>query len=305
MSIVETQIKFVVGSRKLFAVPRQLDSLSFTLDHLLGNKILDFAKSADAALQGYRILSAPIGKFSELCNAKPGYVVGGFQSYRRCYIDMAGSYSDYLARFSSKTRSTFNRKKRKLAEHSGGELDIREFRSPDEMEAFLAEAIPLSRKTYQARLLDAGLPESEDARNQMLALARADCVRAYLLFVGDKAVSYLYLPIEDGIISYAFLGYDPQIANLSPGTVLQLDALERLFVENRYRYFDFTEGEGAHKAMFGTDSVAACSFFLLKGSVVNRTLLGCLAAFDGSINACKRVAEKSGVQATLRRVLKG
>jgi CelD/BcsL family acetyltransferase involved in cellulose biosynthesis len=184
-------------------------------------------------------------------------------------------------------------------------LDIREFRSPDEMETFLDEAIPLSRKTYQARLLDAGLPEGEIALNQMLALARADCVRAYLLFVDNKPVSYLYLPIEDGIISYAFLGYDPQIANLSPGTVLQLDALERLFAENRYRYFDFTEGEGAHKAMFGTDSVAACSFFLLKGSVTNRTLLGCLAAFDGSINACKRLAEKSGIQANLRRVLKG
>jgi CelD/BcsL family acetyltransferase involved in cellulose biosynthesis len=305
MMIDETKTKFVIGSRQIFAATRTLETVSFTLDHLLGHKTVAVPSSAQRNADGYRVLSVPLNRYAEFINSNKDSVVGGFQSYRRFYIDMAGSYADYLGRFSSKTRSTFNRKRRKLAEFSGGELDIREYRTPEDMDIFLNDAIPLSRRTYQARLLDAGFPESDAAREEMIEMARADKVRAYLLFIDNKAVSYLYLPIHDGIILYAFLGYDPDIANLSPGTVLQLDALERLFAEGQYRYFDFTEGEGAHKAMFGTDSVEACSFFLLKATIGNRFLLNGLKIFDGSIATFKRLAEKSGVQANIRKMLRG
>jgi hypothetical protein len=77
--------------------------------------------------------------------------------------DGGRSYQDYLAGFSSKTRSTLGRKYRKLAERSGGALDIRDFNRADQIDAFMADAVPLSRRTYQTRLLDAGLPEGEQA----------------------------------------------------------------------------------------------------------------------------------------------
>jgi CelD/BcsL family acetyltransferase involved in cellulose biosynthesis len=302
---IGTKIKFVVGSRQIFAVTRRLETMSFTLDHLLGHNPVTIPSSKNHSADGYRILSAPLTRYAEFINANDNFVSGGYQSYRRFYIDMTGSYPDYLARFSSKSRSTLNRKRRKLADFCGGELDIREYRTPEEMDSFLSLAAPLSRRTYQARLLDAGLPETPSAREQMLALAATDHVRAYIMFIDNKPVSYLYLPIQDGIILYAFLGYDPEIANFSPGTVLQLDALERLFAEGQYRYFDFTEGEGAHKEMFGTHSVEACSFFLLKATIGNRILLNGLKIFDGSIASLKRLSEKSGLQANIRKMLRG
>lgn len=247
----------------------------------------------------------PEGAMADILGGNPDHVVGGFQAYRRYYIDMANSFDAYFARFSSKTRSTLNRKRRKLAAESGGQLDIGEYRSPQEIADFLELALPLSRLTYQARLLDAGLPESDAARTEMLERAQEDRLRAYLLFMGGRPVSYLYLPIDNGVISYAFLGYDPDVAALSPGTVLQLEALERLFAERKYRYFDFTEGEGAHKQLFGTDSAAACSFFLLKGTAVNHLLLGTLRAFDSSVATAKRLAEHGGAAKRIRQALRG
>jgi hypothetical protein len=301
----KTKIKFVVGSRQIFAVSRKLETISFTLDHLLGHKPVSISSSTNQNSDGYRVLSAPLTRYADFVNANDGFVSGGFQSYRRFYIDMAGTYPDYLARFSSKTRSTLNRKRRKLMEFSDGALDIREYRTPEEMDHFLSLATPLSRLTYQARLLEAGLPETPLAREQMLAMAKADRVRAYMLFINNQAVSYLYLPIEDGIILYAYLGYDPKIANFSPGTVLQLDALERLFAEGQYSYFDFTEGEGAHKEMFGTNSVEACSFFLLKATISNRALVTGLKTFDSCVSIFKRLAEKIGLQSNIRKMLRG
>lgn len=304
MSYSVVPIKFVIGSRKLMTVPRQLVSVSFGLDHLVSGAMPEFPAADDNA-DGYRVLSAPQSAVDDILARHPGHIIGGFQAYQRYYIDMAGDFAGYLARFSSKTRSTFNRKRRKLAELSGGTLDLREYNRPDQIAEFMEHAVPLSRRTYQTRLLDAGIPESAQAVAAMCELAQADSLRAYLLFLDGKAISYLYLPIENGIISYAFLGYDPDYAQLSTGTVLQLEAMERLFAESRYRYFDFTEGQGAHKAMFGTDSVAACSFFLLKPSATNRLLMGSLNAFDSSVAAAKGLAERSGALANMRKMLRG
>jgi len=302
MTSAAVPLKFVVGSRKLLEVRRQLCTVSFDLARLIEGRMPPFPD--DGAAEGYRVLSAPQAAVPSIRERHPGYLLGGFQAYRRFYIDMAGSYAEYLARFSGKTRSTLGRKRRKLAELAGGTLVVREYRSPAEIEDFLAHALPLSQRTYQTRLLDAGLPEGPEARAAMLREARADAVRAYLLFVGGEAVSYLYLPVEDGTVTYAYLGYDPAFAAHSVGTVLQMEALERLFAEQRYARFDFTEGEGAHKALFGTDCIEACSFLLLKPTLANRALIGSLDLFDAAVAKAKRLALRSGATGTLRRLLR-
>jgi CelD/BcsL family acetyltransferase involved in cellulose biosynthesis len=138
----------------------------------------------------------------------------------------------------------------------------------------------------------------------MKELARKDEIRAYILYAEGKPISYLYLPTTGGRVIYAYLGYDPDFARLSVGTVLQMEVLERLFAEARYRYFDFTEGEGEHKKMFGTASIEACSFFLLKPSLVNRALIGGLNAFDGTVALAKRAAQRSGALAHARQMLR-
>jgi CelD/BcsL family acetyltransferase involved in cellulose biosynthesis len=305
MSKAIVPVKFVIGSRKLFAVPRSLDTVAFGLEDLVSGNPPPFPQ-ADARSDGLRILSAPVAALDGIRARFPRHIIGGLQSYERFYIEMEGrSYADYLAGFSSKTRSTFNRKRRKLAELSGGALDIREFNRESEVEAFMADSVPLSRRTYQTRLLDAGLPEGKDAIAGMKALARHDLMRAYILYLEGQPISYLYLPTTGGIVTYAYLGYDPNHAHLSVGTVLQMEALERLFAEKRYRYFDFTEGEGAHKQMFGTASVAACSFFLLRPSVTNRLLIGSLNSFNGGVALAKSLAERGGALAHMRRMLRG
>jgi CelD/BcsL family acetyltransferase involved in cellulose biosynthesis len=299
-----SEVKFIIGARKLFGVKRRLQTVAVRLPELTTG-FVPVLPPLGPADDGYRILSAPAGALAQLTSAYPDYVLGGIQYYQRHYIDMAGSFSDYLAQFSSKTRATLRRKQRKLAELSGGQLDVRCYRTPAELTLFLDAAAPLSRLTYQTRLLDAGLPEDAASRAEMLALAAADRVRAYLLWCDGRALSYLYLPVQAGVIDYAYLGYDPAVASLSPGTVLQLAALEQLYQEGRYRYFDFTEGEGAHKALFGTAAVAAYSCLLLKPGLSNRLLLSGLDYFGHAVALGRSIAVKAGIAVSLRRLVRG
>jgi CelD/BcsL family acetyltransferase involved in cellulose biosynthesis len=111
-------------------------------------------------------------------------------------------------------------------------------------------------------------------------------------------------PVVGATLVYAHLGYDPDHARLSPGTVLQMEALERLFAEQRYRWFDFTEGEGAHKAMFGTGSAQCSSFVLLRPTLANRPLLGARGAFDAGVAGARTLAERSGALARIRAGLR-
>ena len=282
-------------------MPRQLVTWSFGLEQVLADRL---PAAPPAGRDGVRVLSVPTARLADAHAHYPGFIAGGRQDYRRHYIDMGQSFADYMGRFSGKTRSTLRRKARKLAEEAGGGYAVTEHRTPSEIEAFLAAALPLSARTYQARLLDAGLPGDPAARRAMLEAAEDGRMRAFLLHAGGAPVAYLSLPVTGATLVYAHLGHDPDWARLSPGTVLQLDALERLFAEQRFRWFDFTEGEGAHKAMFGTGWAACSSLVLLEPTVANRTLLSARDAFDAGVAGARALAERSGALGRIRTLLR-
>jgi CelD/BcsL family acetyltransferase involved in cellulose biosynthesis len=293
-------IDFTLGSRRLLSVPRSLSTWAFSLEDVLAGALPDAPPSGR---DGVRVLSAPTARLAAVTAHYPGFIAGCRQDYRRHFIDMGQDFEAYMGRFSGKTRSTLRRKARKLAEEAGG-YTVTEHRTPAEIAAFLAAALPLSARTYQARLLDAGLPGEEPARRAMLEAAEAGLMRAFLLHAGGAPVAYLSLPVAGETLVYAHLGYDPDWARLSVGTVLQMDALERLFAERRFRWFDFTEGDGAHKEMFGTHSAACSSLVLLEPTIANRTLLGARAGFDAGVAGAKALAEQSGALGRIRALLR-
>ena len=300
----QVTIDFTLGSRRLIAVPRRLAAWSFTLEDVLAAEAGGALAAAPAAgPDGLRVLSAPSAALPAILARFPDLIPGARQDYRRHYIDMSLGLDGYMQRFSGKTRSTLRRKAKKLAEEAGG-TTITAHRTPQEVEAFLALALPLSARTYQARLLDAGLPDSADARRAMLAAAEADRMRCFLLHANGAPVAYLSLPVVGDTLVYAHLGYDPDWAPLSPGTVLQMAALEALFAEERFRWFDFTEGEGAHKALFGTHSAPCSSMMLLRASLTNRALLGARSGFDRLVSEGKTLAERSGALGSIRSLLR-
>ena len=201
---------------------------------------------------GFVIWSQPLATKLPVLSLRDGLVRYTPRQYERFSIDLSGSFDRYMAGFSGKTRSGFRRKLRKFAEASGGTIDWRQYRTPEELAIFFEAACTVSAKTYQERLLGTGLPSGREFIAAALTLSRADNVRAFLLFLMGKPISYLYCTASERIVAYDYLGYDPAYSSLSPGTVLQLLALEALFTEQRFATFDFTEGEGQHKRTFST-----------------------------------------------------
>jgi CelD/BcsL family acetyltransferase involved in cellulose biosynthesis len=100
---------------------------------------------------------------------------------------------------------------------------------------------------------------------------------------------YLYAPAEGDIVIYGFLGYDPDYAELSPGTVLQLEAIAALMEERRFRDIRLHGRRWQHKRQFATGAVECVDLLLLRPTVRNRVLGYGLALFDAGVATLKRL----------------
>lgn len=269
-------------------------------------------------------MEAPIPPSDELMEGSQGFLIRGQPivtklpavsrignylcyiplQYQHCYIDLHISYESYWNKFSSKTKSTLNRKVRKYAEHCGGTIPWKTYKMPVEMRDFFRLAGAVSKLTYQERLLDAGLPDTEDFIVQAELLAANQRVRAYILFDGEQPVSYLYCPVHEDILIYSYLGYAPSYLQMSVGTVLQLLAIEQLFAEARFRYFDFTEGQSDHKRLFATHQRQCANVFLVKGTFRNMALIYSQLMMNRFSTWLGITLDKLGVKAKLKRLMR-
>ncbi len=253
---------------------------------------------------GYLVKNLPSPPDARFTAPGEGWVARPMREYPRHLVDLTVGYEPYLASFSAKTRATFRRKLRKFQELSGGEIAWREFRTPGEIDAFFPLAREVSAKSYQERLMDAGLPDTEAFRVQARERAAAGAVRAYILFLAGKPVSYLYMPVERGAAIYAYLGYDPRAAEHSPGTVLQLLAMERLFADPTVTLLDFTDGAGAHKALFATHKELCVDLLILKRGSPADCLSRARRAFSAAETGLAALLDRLGIRKALKALLR-
>lgn len=223
--------------------------------------------------QGFSVRSLRIATEQPSVSTSGDYLCYTQLQYFHCFIDLGLSFEDYQKKFSSKTRSTISRKIKRYTEHCGGSILLKIYKTRADMQEFFQLAREVSKKSYQEKLLDAGIPDSEEFVREMERLAGIDRLRAYILFDGPRPVSYLYCPVENGVLIYAYLGYDPEYLKMSVGTVLQWLAVEQIFDESCFTFFDFTEGQSDHKRLFATNEVRCANVIFLKKSLRNKTLI--------------------------------
>nr|WP_243852891.1 GNAT family N-acetyltransferase [Sphingomonas naasensis] len=298
------RLKFEIGARTLLAVRRSLVRVPLTLAEARSG-LVPALPALDRSADGYLVTSLPADRIAALAAGAGGMLAFVRQRYTRYHLDFAGDYDGWFASLSSNARQGLRRKAKRIAAASGGALDVRRFRTAEELAAFHPIARAISATTYQERLLDSGLPEGPEFVDTMLRRAAADQVRAWLLYIAGSPAAYLYCPIEGDTVIYAHVGHDPKSNDWSPGAVLQLEAMQDLFGERRFAAFDFTEGEGQHKRQFATGGVACVDLLLLRPTLANRAVMTALAAFDASVAAAKRVVQGAGLAGFAKRLRRG
>ncbi|TKD53157.1 GNAT family N-acetyltransferase [Sphingomonas baiyangensis] len=286
---IELPLSFRIGARTLLRLRRRLVRVALPLDAAMAGEV-PALPPLPAGADGYSLLSVPLPALPALRWIAGPMLAHERQRYRRYCTDLSIGRDAWLAGLSGNLRSSLKRKRRKLADASGGAIDIRRYRTPEELAAFHAIARPLAAETYQEKLLAMGLPGDPAFIEAMLRRAAAGSVRAWLLFIGGVPAAYLYCPVEGDCVLYEYVGHAESFDALSPGTLLMAEALGDLLDEaGGPRWFDFTEGEGQLKRQFATHHVECADLLLLRPGIANRSALAALGAWDGAVARAKKV----------------
>lgn len=294
---VAMPLAFRIGARTLWSLRRRMIRVPLTLADALTGSVPALPPLGDG--EGWSITSLPVGRLGELDG--DGLLAFVRQRYTRYYVDLMAGFDAWWAGLSGNQRSGLKRKAKRL----GARAEIRRYRTPEEFDAFYALARRVSATTYQERLLDAGLPETAEFRTRMLAAAAGGNAYGWLLLIDGEPAAYLYCPAAGDSVIYEYLGHDPRFADLSPGAVLQLEALRDLFAEGRRTHFDFTEGEGQHKRGMASGGIPCVDILLLRPTLANLALIGALRGFDGSIAMTKALVRRLGLESLAKKVRRG
>ncbi len=269
---------------------------------------IDLDRVKDTPLKGnqngFLIHSFPLQGKLPLLSFANEFVIYKSNSYERYYIDLDLSFEEYQNKFSSKTRSTIKRKIKKFEQNCNGRIDFRSYRSDENINEFYQYALQVSEKTYQTRLLDAGIPKSELFREEIYNLSKTNSARAYLLFFENKPVSYLFLRAKSKVLFYNYLGYDPEYSHWSVGTILHWFAIEDIFKENYWELLDFTEGEGQQKSIFSTGSRECANIYLLRKTFPNLIFIFTHLCFNKFSEKMGRFFEIIKIKSSMKKIIR-
>jgi len=297
---------YMLSDFVLFKRSRMLKVRPFGGLSVGGSDVLSLVPDIDLkeSEKGYLLRSYPLQSRQPVFRSDKNHIYYIPQQFDRYYIDLQTSFEEYGSKFSSKTRSTIKRKIKKFAAKCPEGLHWKSYKTTDEMCTFLRLARQVSKKSYQERLLDAGLPDTQIFQSNLEKLADQDLVRGYLLFDGERPVAYMYCPVHNDTLIYEYLGYDPDYIKLSVGTILHWLAFEDIFNEKRYKYFDFTEGQSEHKRMYSTNSMFCGNVYIFPKTLASYVLVGSHYSIDMLSETLGKWADKLGLKPKLKKLIR-
>ena len=249
------------------------------------------------------MLSHPIqGKLPRIAFTR-GLIRYAPYQYRRFYLEVSGSFEEYLSRFSSRRRKHLRSDVKRFLT-AGSDQGLQEYSRPEEMAEYYRLAREVSAKTYQEQMVDAGLPESREFFDNLMERSHRDAVRGYILFHNGEPVAYQHCPAEQRVLLYERVGYDPRVRHLGPGTVLLFLVIESLFGSRRFGRLDFGAGEFDYKEVFGTGHVQCADIYFFRRTFANAALVAAHSTLNVTWGALAAFLDRVGLRAKLKRVIR-
>ena len=183
-------------------------------------------------------------------------------------LRIAGSFEDYLRRFSANTRTKFRRRPRVLGEACGGEVALRTVTDREQVRDFLAQSVRIAANTAWAESLVRDLG-SELAADDLGRLADRGVLRSYLLTAGDELVAFQVGWLINDTYRMYRTGFDSRWDKCSPGTCLSYLVIQDIHRLPNVKVIDFGHGHWDYKQYFATDAYVEFGAYLIRPHVLS------------------------------------
>jgi CelD/BcsL family acetyltransferase involved in cellulose biosynthesis len=176
---------------------------------------------------------------------------------------------------------------RKLTKDMNGEVNLRVFRRPEDIDDFLRDATQVSKETYQWKSLGLGLKNQSGTKERLLNLAHFGFLRCYVLYCMGKPVAFVEGFSGGGEFVFYQIGFLPELRKNSVGTVAVLEALRDLMDSNcGIQKYDFMSGSDDYKKRMSNCSAEERSSYVYPPTIKYRLI----AAAQWMLETLQRLA---------------
>ena len=156
----------------------------------------------------------------------------------------------FLSTLGRSQRSKLQRKYKKVLNHFADKVQVRSFRSVEDLPAAIADMESIASKTDKRKIFGDGFFDTPDIREHMAVAAGKGWLRLYILYLEDQPVAFWMGTVYDRCLQGDHTGYDPAWSEFSPGVFLFLNILEDLR-EEHIQSIDFGYGNTQLRQTFG------------------------------------------------------
>lgn len=262
----------------------------------LSERVFEAIAAAAPGVDGIYLHSLPTGSslwewLREAQARRDRFLVYVPEEHRRLhFLELPGSFSEYLAKFGAKKRYNLARQVRLLSEHAGGRLELRRVEDPADVRGFAADAATVVERSWQADLLASGVTRAASDPASLEDLARRGLLRSYLLAAGDVPCAFVVGYQYGDVYHYAEIGYDRSFSRFSPGAALLYMLIADLLEHRPPRRVNFGIGDAGYKREFGNRDTTDASVFLLRPTALNKARVRAHATFRAGVGLAKRLA---------------
>lgn len=255
---------------------------------------------AEAA--GYQVRRTAVDRFPRGISRQGEWLCYSPRQESLYFVSLVGSFDAYLQLRSAKSRQNLRRSVKRFVDRNPDCLEV--FTQPHSMAEFHSAAVAISKKTYQTFMLHAGLPDTPEYLRTMQETALRGEARGYLLRDQGQPVAFAWCTERNDEVTYQIIGYLPEHADKSPGTVLLYLIVQDLFAQAKYRLFDFGPGSASYKEAFATDKIEFADAYLFRPGIGNVLKVWMLWWGERFSSAAGSVLDRLGLKKNIRVLMR-
>ena len=194
---------------------------------------------------------AQAGRRSGMIRASAGggfFVHEAFAGLPHYRLRLPPTVEELRSRRSPESIKKIRGRERALGKAAGGECRLIEIRRPADWEPYSEKIGGLMGRTWQSERLG-----HQFSLSSLADVAARGWLRSFLLLAGERPAAFAFCFQGCGVFVYEQIGYDPDLAKYSPGTILLYGLLERLYASDTPECVDFGEGEAEYKSLLAND----------------------------------------------------
>ncbi len=169
------------------------------------------------------------------------------------WAKLPGSWEDFLAARSSKSRRQLRYDDRKFEKKYSGSFELRRFDTAEFRDLLTRDLEAVAKTSYQRRL-GIGIDGSALWEGLIALTLERGWLRVWMLYIDDRPVAFWWGTTYAGVFADYSPAYDPDFAKGRVGTYTMMRMLENLCDDSEVSLLDFGHGDAFYKERFGSYS---------------------------------------------------